>query len=1129
MDVEPVSTELSATRRALLDALLQEEGLDATADARITPRPQDVDAPLSFAQERLWFLDQLSPGTPFYNIATAVPLRMAIDPTALEQAVNTVVARHEALRTTFPTHDGRPIQAITPTLHIPLTIHDLRPLPTTDRTPEAERLAAQEAGRPFDLTTGPLLRTGLIHLGPTDTVLLLTFHHIVADGWSLGVFARELWTAYTAHATGRPPQLPALPIQYADFAVWQRHWLTGDVLDRQLAYWRTQLDNLPALQLPTDHPRPPFQTFRGAASPVRFPSGTNEAVQALSRREGCTPFMTLLAAFAVLLGRYSREQDIVVGSPIAGRTRPQTEDLIGFFVNTLVLRTDLRGDPTFRQLLGRVREVALGAYANQDLPFEAIVEELQPERDLSQNPLFQIGFVLHNAPSGTATAGGPAPIDVERGSAVFHLALSLWEGPTALEGRIEYSTDLFDASTIDRLGEHLTTLLAALLAAPDAPVSSASMLTARERHRLLVEWNATGTPRDPERCWHDIVAEQVAQNPHATAALFDGERLTYGELDRRANRLAHRLQALGVAPDALVGICMERSFELVVSILAVLKAGGAFVPLDPAYPKQRLAFMLDDARVVALLTHGRLRSALPDTLVPTVAVDDEWPDIALEPDSPPPSDVGPANLAYVIYTSGSTGRPKGVLLQHAGLCTVARGTLEIFQCRPDSRVVQLSSLSFDASVFEIVLAWSAGAALVLGRSEELLPGASLVRFLREQKVTAMLIPPSALAAVPVDDLTSLDTLMVAGEPCPAELIDRWAPNRRVFNLYGPTEATIWLTVAECRAGGGRPPIGRPVAHRRAYAVDETGQPVPIGVPGELWIGGAGLGRGYLRRPELTAERFTTDPFQPGGRVYRTGDLVRWRPDGMLEFIGRLDDQVKVRGFRIEPGEIEAALNDVEGVRQSAVTVREDTPGDRRLVAYVVPETSNDASTTIATADVTGPAEPSDILGPTNELAQPALVGSQLAELGPVLRRRLPEHMIPSAFVALERLPILPSGKLDRARLPPPNGDRPNLTVAYVPPSSDAEKALARIWSEILGVDRVGVRDNFFDLGGHSLLATRLISRVRDTFQLDLPLRLVFESAGLGEMAAAVEQTMLDEIEAMSEQDAERLLDESATG
>src|SRR3989338_7601424 len=856
--------------------------------------------PTSFAQERLWFLDQLEPDNPAYNVPAAVRLTGQLDIEALRRSLNEIVRRHETLRTTFTSVEGRPVQVISSPRLISVPVIDLEALPARERPRAVERLARDEAQHPFALDRGPLLRVQLLRLGPEEHVLLWTTHHIVSDAWSHRVVVDELTSLYSAFAAGRPPSLPEPTIQYVDFAAWQRNWLRGEVLAQQLTYWKQQLAGAPpVLVLPTDHPRPTVKTFRGATHAFALSQSLSDALDTLSRHEGVTLFMTLLAAFKAFLVRYTGQTDLVVGTPIANRTRRELEGLIGFFVNTLALRTDCAGDPPFRELLARVREVTLGAYAHQDLPFEQLVEALKPVRDLSHTPIVQILFVFQNIPPAPLTLPGVTleALEVPPGTAKFDLTLSCLETAQGLRGLWEYNTDLFDAPTIQRMASHFETFLEGLLAHPEGRLSELPLLAEAERRQLLVEWNATQAAYPQDVCLHELVEAQVARTPAAVAVVCEDQALTYEELNRRANQLAHHLQHLGVGPEVCVGVCLERSVELLVALLAILKAGGAYVPLDTRYPKDRLAFLLDDARVLVLLTQQSLLPTLPKTSVPVICLDTAGDILSRESPENPCSPVSPANLAYIIYTSGSTGKPKGVAVEHRGLCNLARAQIQTFDIQPESRILQFAALTYDASISEIIMALCAGATLYLATQETLLPGPGLIDWLRTQAITTLTIPPSALAMLPTAELTALRTLIVAGEACPAELVTRWAQGRQFFNAYGPTETTVCATVAECVGGDHKPTIGRPIVNTQLYVLDSPLAPVPIGVTGELYIGGLGLARGYLHQPGLTAASFLSDPFgpQPGGRLYRTGDLVRYRADGVLEFLGRRDTQVKVRG------------------------------------------------------------------------------------------------------------------------------------------------------------------------------------------------------------------------------------------
>jgi amino acid adenylation domain len=943
MNRRKLTYELSAKRRALLETLLEQEGI-GPSQAGIRRRTGRGHPPLSFAQQRLWFLDQLVPSNPFYNVDATIRLNLELDVVALERSLNEIVRRHEALRTTFALVDGEPVQVIAPELAVPLPLVDLRAHP--EREVEAYRLATAEALRPFDLARGPLVRTCLLRLGEAEWVLLLTMHHIVSDGWSMGVSYRELTALYGAFASGGPSPLSELPIQYADFAVWQRGWLSGSVLAEQLAYWKERLAGLPRLELPTDYPRPPVLTYAGGSHAFTLPPALAERLKTLVRGEGVTLFMTLLAAFQALLARYTGQDDVVVGSPIANRNRAEVEGLIGFFVNSLVLRTSLAGNPSFRVLLGRVREVCLGAYAHQDLPFEKLVAELQPERDLSRNPLFQVTFQLFNVPgAGRPDEPSALPLEVKGATAIFDLRVDMREGAEgALLGRIEYSTDLFGAGTIERLAGHYRRLLEAVADDPDRRLGELPLLTEDER-RLFGEWNQTARFYPRDTTIHTLFEARAGASPEALALIGGQERLSYGELNRRANRLAHHLRARGVGPETLVGVCLERSPGLVVVLLAVLKAGGAYLPLDPAYPPARLAFMLEDAAVPVLVTSQTLSSVLPETGAALVFLDGDGEAIAREPDDDPDSSAGADRLAYVIYTSGSTGQPKGVMIEHGALSNHMLWMQESFPLSPEDRVLQRTPFSFDASVWEFWAPLLAGAQLVVAPPERLQDGPYLADNTAQHGITTLQLVPSLLRLLleepGVRQCRSLKRVFCGGEGLPTELAQRFSAllDALLINLYGPTEASIDATTWLCDGRSYRVivPIGRPIANTRVHILDRSGELVPIGVPGELSIGGDGLARGYLNRPELTAERFLPDPFspEPGARLYRTGDLARWLVDGTIEFLGRVDQQVKLRGFRVELGEVEAVLAQHPGVRETVVLAREDVPGDKRLVAYVV--------------------------------------------------------------------------------------------------------------------------------------------------------------------------------------------------
>ncbi len=913
--------------------------------SQIEPVSRDKELPLSFAQQRLWFIHQLDRDSRAYYVRGGIRLRGELNIKALEQSLNEIVRRHEVLRTRFISVEGRPIQVIEPSLKIDLPAIDLRDLPEAEREPRALEIAVAQAERLFDLEQCPLLRVTLIQLGEQDHALAYTLHHIIADHWSMGILINEISMLYMAFSTGAPSPLPELAIQYADFAYWQQQWLQGEMLDKQLSYWKKQLANTPAeLKLPTDHPRPAVQTFRGARQSMFVPAEVSGKLHDLSWQEGATLFMTLLAAFQVLLSRYTGQKDIVVGSDIANRNISAIEPLIGFFVNQMVLRTDVSDNPEFVELLQRVRDTCLEAYDHQDLPFEKLVEAVQPERRLNRAPLFQVKFALQNTPQDAALSLRaitlePFNFDIEAAS--FDLLLSLTDTGQGIRGIFEYNTDLFEADTIAQFGQHFNRLLESIAVDPSQRVADISFLSTEEQQKMLVEWNATSVDYPNDKCIHELFEEQVERTPNAIAAVFDDEQLTYAELNARANQLAHHLIELGVKDEMLVGFCVEKSMDVVVGLLGILKAGGAYLPLDAAYPLERLSFMLEDAQVSVLVTQEKLTATLPTTQwVQTVCLDSDWDLIAEQSKDNPRGVVGPHQLAYVIYTSGSTGRPKGVMLGHSGLCNMVQAQIKAFDVRSDSRVLQLASLSFDASVSEIFMALLSGGTLYIGRRDSLIPGPELINALRENEITTVTLPPSVLAVMESEGLETLRTIIAAGEHCPLETAQRWAKVCRFFDAYGPTETTVCATLGEL--DGSRVTIGGPIANTSIYILDENLQLVPEGVYGELHVGGVGLARGYLNRPELTAERFIPNPFvtdaaSAGERLYKTGDLARWLDDGTIEFAGRIDNQLKVRGYRIEAEEIETLLDSHPEVRTSVVTARENGEGEKHLVAYCVPE------------------------------------------------------------------------------------------------------------------------------------------------------------------------------------------------
>lgn len=1079
--------------------------------------------PLSFAQQRLWFLDQLEPDSPFYNLPEAVRLTGNLDEQILEKCLNEVVRRHEALRTTFQVKDGIPIQVVAPkTQSFRIQKSDLTRLPPGEREPAAMEIARQEAQKPFNLASGPLLRACLVRLAPEDHLVVLTMHHIVGDNWSSNILIQEVAILYDAFTNGRPSPLPELPIQYTDFSAWQRAWLQGEVLQEQIDYWKKQLIGLPPiLELPTDRPRPAMQTFNGDFRTVALPVDLSARLRSLSQSHGATLFMTLLAAFNVLLYRYTGQEDISVGSPIANRTRGEVESLIGFFVNTLVFRGDLSGQPSFSELLGRIRETALGAFAHQDLPFEMVVDALQPERNLSHSPLFQVMFALQTTARTAVTLPASGlklgPVDSHSGTSKFDLTLFMMDDGSQISGALEFNTDLFDVATIERMLGHFHNLLASLVDQPDLPVGSLELLSTAERQQILYDWNQTAAPIPDDKCAHHLFEDQVVRTPGLPAVFFSSSQpggsdqsWSYHELNQRANRLAHALQKLGVGPDSLVGLCVERSPEMVLGLLGVLKAGGAYVPLDPTYPAERLSFMLSDSNAQVLLTQAHLAAQLQTSPnVKVILLDQDWSEIELESSKNPTSPVNPANLAYVIYTSGSTGLPKGAMIHHRGLVNYLTWCVQAYPLPEGQGSPVHSSISFDLTVTSLL------SPLVSGRAAFLLPEGLGVELLSNAlKYQASLKhPPFSLIKITPAHLQLLSeqipaeeaqgctrSFIIGGENLTVDHIRFWqqyAPETALVNEYGPTETVVgccvyWTppgsSLASDRFRAGIVPIGRPIINTQLYILDVNQQPLPVGVPGELYIGGAGVARGYLNRPELTSEKFIINPFVPGEqRLYRTGDLARYLPDGNIECLGRVDFQVKIRGFRVELGEIEAVLNQHPLVSESVVWYWEES-GYKNLAAYVIPNELSE-------------------IGSSGELPEaiiPPPASISISDLRQHLQARLPDYMIPAAFVFMNELPLSPNGKVDRKRLPKPELTRLDSITQYIAPRTPQEEIIAGIFAEILGLARVSSLDNFFDLGGHSLLATQVISRLRDAFETDLPLRVLFEAPTVAGLAGQVE-------------------------
>ncbi len=1030
---------------------------------------------LSYAQGSLWFLEEFSGGFGAYNVPVLLRLRGALDGSLLRTSLLGVISRHESLRTRFNSSGGVPVQVIDAEGRLAWAEDDL-----TGLHAEALRRAEEEACRPFDLVAGPLVRATLYRLSSDEHLLCIVIHHIVFDGWSVGILLRELAACYE----GQP--LSSLPIQYADYAVWQRSLFQGEALARSLAYWKERLQGpLPVLELATDHARPAAQTFRGGQVCRRMGRDLTDLLRTFSQRESVTLFVTLLSGWAALLHRYTGQEDIITGSAIAGRTRAELEGLIGFFVNTLALRLDLSGDPGFRTLLRRMQQLALEVYEHQETPFETLVAAVQPERGLSRSPLFQVMFVFHNTPAPMIQFSGVEGCveEIHNGGAKFDLTFAITDSPEGFWLALEYNADLFEASTVERMLDHYETFLAGATAQPEERISALPLLTATERKLILDDWNATTRPYPRTSTLGVLFAEQASLTPDNVAVEFEGTRVTYRELNGRANRLAHYLQGLGVGSEVMVGLCAERSLEMVVATLGIIKAGGAYVPLDPEYPSPRLSYMIEDTRAPVVLVQRKLLDRLPPSDARYVCLDDES-EYSRFPDAEPESGAMAESLAYVMYTSGSTGQPKGVCIPHRAVARLVLNT-DYLQLGPNDRVAQAANTAFDAATFEIWGPLLTGGCIVVMPRSVSLDAREMAAFFRAERITAIFLTTALfnqVAQQAPDAFATLRCVLFGGEqvdPRWVRAILQGGSPERLLHVYGPTETTTfatWHRVEEVHEEAKTVPIGRPISNTTLYVLDRALQPVPAGVPGELYIGGDGLARGYLHSPEMTAARFVPAPFAEAGgaRLYKTGDRVRYLAGGSIEFMGRIDFQVKMRGFRIELGEIETILSRHESVAEALVLMREDAPGDKRLVAYVVPRAG-------ARIDA--------------------------ASLRAFVRGQLPDYMTPSAFVALDAFPLTPNGKVDRRALPAPEREAFAATAgAMVEPRTDVERAVADIWREALKIDRLCIHDNFFDLGGHSLLATQVISKTNDAFSVAVPLRALFETqtvCGLAERISAL--------------------------
>ncbi|MFC4590846.1 non-ribosomal peptide synthetase [Sphaerisporangium corydalis] len=1042
--------------------------------------------PLSSAQQRLWFLDQLEPGGDEYLIRVALRLTGDLDVAALRGALSHLVARHEVLRTRFAAdEDGRPYQIVDPPAPVAVTVTDLTG--QDQATVTAQVNAAASA--PFDLATGPLLRTAVLRTGPREAVLVVCLHHIVFDGWSEAIFARELARLYTAATTGAPAALPDPPVQYADYAAWQHQRLTGDRPRAQLAYWRAQLDGLRPLELPTDRPRRPARDREGDAVAFTIPADTLTALRRIAAKARASLFMALLAGFQVMLSRYTGQEDVAVGTPTAGRTHTETENLIGLFVNSLVLRTDLSGDPTFTDLLHRVRNTALAAYEHQDLPFERIVEELAPQRDLTRNPLFQAMIVLQTTSARQIwTLPGldvhQVPLRATGSQVDLTFDLTLQEDHSA-KGFLYYPTDLFDRATAERMAGHYLTLLRSLADDPAARLSRAGMLSEAERRRMLVDWNDTQGPFPADQTIHQLIAAQAAIRPDEPAVVHDGRTLTHRALDQRANQLAHHLRTHGIGPETLVAVLLDRTPDLIVTLLAILKAGAAYVPLDPDYPADRLTYMLDDTAAPLVITQESLAGRLPEH-VARVLVDTQWPEVAAFPTTEPPPLATPRDLAYVIYTSGSTGRPKGVMIEHQGVVSYMAGMQAAFPIHAGESFLQATPVTFDVSAYEILWPLWQGGTVVLVPGASRLDMAHVGSLMRRHRVVGLHFVPSLMdmfvAQADPADCTTLRYAFCSGEGLPEVLVRRFADRfgDGLINLYGATEVSVDTTY--WHASPDSPVLaGRPMMNQTVYVLDRSLRPVPVGAVGEVYLGGRSVGRGYLRRPRLTAERFPADPFtgDRGARMYKTGDLGRFTAGGELDLLGRIDGQLKLRGVRVEPGEIEAVLLSHPGVAACAVVAWQDGAGDKHLVAYCVP----------ATGDL------------------------EVAGLRALCRESLPPAMVPAVFMTLAALPLSANSKVDRNRLPAPDAADLAPSAAHVAPRDEIEGALAEVWADLLGVDRVGVHDNFFEVGGHSLRAVQLVNQVDRLTGIRISLRGLFLSPSI----AGIKAQLLELIDAQGEE------------
>jgi amino acid adenylation domain-containing protein len=1126
---------LAADKLEQLEALLEaerpttEEPVAGPGNGQLEPPIVAVSRtgvlPLSFAQQRLWFLDQLEPNNAFYNVPGIFRLTGQLSVVALQQSLNEIVRRHEVLRSTFTVVEGQPTLLINPATPLVMPLIDLSQLSESERETASWQLINEDAQRPFDLTQSPFMRVTIIRAGNDDHILILNMHHIICDGWSMGVLFGELGVLYEAYSHEAPSPLPDPPLQYADFAHWQRQWLQGAVLEDHLVYWREQLATAAAsLELPTDRPRRSVSTFNGAGYTHQLSPALSRSIHELGRQEGVTLFMTLLAALQCLFYRYTGQEDICIGTPIANRNRAELEGLVGFFVNTLVLRADLSGEPTFRQLLRRVREAALGAYAHQDVPFEKLVEDLQPERTLSHTPLFQVLFALQNIPRQALQLTGLTlrREDVPSGTAKYDLTVVMNDTTDGLFCWFGYNSDLFEVDTIARQVRHFDRLLKSIVANPDQSISSLNLLSPAQDHQQLVEWNNTQTDFAETTCVHHLFELQAQRAPDSVAVVFEEDQLTYNQLNRRANQLAHCLRRLGVGVEHRVGLCAERSVDLMVGLLGILKAGGVYVPLDPALPKERLGYMLSDSGAEILLTQQHLVASLPEHNARILCLDADREAFNQDSEENPEENAQPANLVYLIYTSGSTGRPKGVAVEHRQLLNYVHGMLQRLDLPRDASYAIVSTFGADLGHTCLYPALCTGGTLHIVSHDRATNPFLFAEYFERHQIDCLKIVPSHLEALQCfphpEQLMPRRRLVLGGEASRRAWVSelqRLAPQCSVLNHYGPTETTVGVLTHEIELGIqavgsndveeiGMVPLGIPLPNTQVYVLSPHLQPLPIGVSGELFIGGAGVTRGYLNHPGLTAEKFIPHPFsvEPGARLYRSGDMARFLPSGAIEFLGRKDQQLKFHGYRVELSEIRGALNRHPQIRDSLIMMAKDQHGQDSLLAYYVSR---------------------------QELA--------IATLRSFLGQNIIEETIPNVFIHLKKIPLTLNGKINLAALPTLDEARQMTTRSSIPPRTTAEEIIAEVWSEILGIKHLGVQDNFFEIGGHSLMATRVVSHLRAIFQVDIPLRRLFEKPTIEGLLGVIAEIWGDreiveeiartsrELEQLSAAEAEALLSE----